>query len=58
MLTTGFYDFQYNGPIDTLQGKYTALPTIIYSWAGKPGEDALSEHLPAHTEVPVNDQRQ
>ena len=28
-----------DGPIDTLQGKYTALPTIIYSWAGKPGED-------------------
>ena len=28
-----------DGPIDTLQGKYTALPTIIYSWAGKPGEE-------------------
>ena len=25
--------------IETLQGKYTALPTIIFSWARKPGEE-------------------
>ena len=28
-----------DGLIDTLQGKYTALPTIIYSWTRKPGEE-------------------
>jgi phosphate transport system permease protein len=28
-----------DGLIDTLQGKYTALPTIIYSWARRPGEE-------------------
>ena len=25
--------------IETLQGKYTALPTIIFSWARKPGDE-------------------
>jgi phosphate transport system permease protein len=28
-----------SGLIETLQGKYTALPTIIFSWARQPGEE-------------------
>ena len=28
-----------DGLIDTLQGKYTALPTIIYAWSRKPGDE-------------------
>ena len=28
-----------NGLIETLQGKYTALPTIIFSWSRQPGEE-------------------
>jgi phosphate transport system permease protein len=27
------------GPIDTLQGPYTALPTIVFSWSRQPGEE-------------------
>jgi phosphate transport system permease protein len=26
-------------PVEILQGKYTALPTIIYSWSKNPGQD-------------------
>jgi phosphate transport system permease protein len=26
-------------PIETLQGRYTSLPTIIFSWARQPGEE-------------------
>jgi phosphate transport system permease protein len=25
--------------VDTLQGRYTALPTIIFSWSRQPGEE-------------------
>ena len=28
-----------SGLLETLQGKYTALPTIIFSWARQPGEE-------------------
>ena len=28
-----------SGVLETLQGKYTALPTIIFSWARQPGEE-------------------
>jgi phosphate transport system permease protein len=28
-----------SGLIETLQGKYTALPTIIFNWARQPGEE-------------------
>ena len=27
------------GPLETLQGPYTSLPTLIFSWARQPGED-------------------
>jgi phosphate transport system permease protein len=30
------------GLIETLQGKYTALPTIIFSWSRQPGEEWAS----------------
>jgi phosphate transport system permease protein len=30
------------GVLETLQGRYTALPTIIYSWARQPGEGYAS----------------
>jgi phosphate transport system permease protein len=28
-----------SGLLETLQGKYTALPTIIFNWARQPGEE-------------------
>ena len=27
------------GPLEVLQGQYTSLPTLIFSWAREPGED-------------------
>ena len=32
----GGFNVQYEGVVDTLQGRYTALPTVVYDWARKP----------------------
>lgn len=36
---TGGFAFTATGPVDALQGPYTALPTMIFSWARQPGDD-------------------
>ena len=32
----GGFNVRYDGVIETLQGRYTALPTTVYDWARKP----------------------
>lgn len=36
---TGGFAFTARDPVDALQGPYTALPTMIFSWARQPGAD-------------------
>jgi phosphate transport system permease protein len=36
---TGGFAFTATGPVDALQGPYTALPTMIFSWARQPGAE-------------------
>ena len=36
----GGFNVQYDSLIETLQGRYTALPTTVYDWARKPAEFA------------------
>jgi phosphate transport system permease protein len=36
---TGGFAFTAAGPVEALQGPYTALPTMVFSWARQPGAD-------------------
>jgi phosphate transport system permease protein len=36
---TGFFFVSGGSPVEQLQGPYTSLPTIIFSWSRLPGED-------------------
>lgn len=32
----GGFNVEYSGVVETLQGRYTALPTVVYDWSRKP----------------------
>jgi phosphate transport system permease protein len=36
----GGFNVRYEGVVETLQGRYTALPTTVYDWARKPADFA------------------